>query len=286
MTETGNILDITSENFQQVVVEQSMQSLVALLFWAPSVPESAAMAATLESVAAEYGADMLLAKVNCEVEQMLPAQLGVQALPTLILIKQGRQLDGASGPQPDEQVRSMLHKHLPQEHDKLFAQAQPLLAEGNAADAYPVLKSAHQMAPERVDISMSLCSAMIPLAKLDEAEALLNTIPLADQNADYQALLSQLELKRQAADTPEIQALEQAYQAEPDNLELRLKLAVQYHEVGRSEEALDNLFGILTKQLDFADGQARATFLDILKALPAGDTLSSRYRQKFYSLLY
>ena len=82
----------------------------------------------------------------------------------------------------------------------------------------------------------------------------------------------------------EIQALEAALSAAPDNNELKEKLAVQYQAVQRSEEALALLFTVLQQDLNF--GGSKKLFLDILAALPKGDSVASQYRRKLYSLLY
>ena len=38
MIEANNIVDITAENFQQVIIEQSQQNLVVIGFWTPRDP--------------------------------------------------------------------------------------------------------------------------------------------------------------------------------------------------------------------------------------------------------
>lgn len=98
--------------------------------------------------------------------------------------------------------------------------------------------------------------------------------------------MAQIELLKQAADTPEIQQLQQQIDADPDNAELATQLALQYHQVGRNEEALELLFSHLKKDLAAANGQARKILQDILAALGTGDALAAKYRRQLYSLLY
>ncbi|SQC91746.1 Uncharacterised protein [Cedecea neteri] len=88
----------------------------------------------------------------------------------------------------------------------------------------------------------------MPLNRSEDAEAVLKTIPLQDQDTRYQALISQIELLKQAADTPEIQQLQQQVQNEPDNAQLASQLALQLHQVGRNEEALELLYTHLKKR--------------------------------------
>ena len=89
---------------------------------------------------------------------------------------------------------------------------------------------------------------------------MLKTIPLQDQDTRYQGLVAQIELLKQAADTPEIQQLQQQVEENPEDAALATQLALQLHQVGRNEEALELLFGHLRKDLTAADGQTRKTF--------------------------
>ncbi len=89
---------------------------------------------------------------------------------------------------------------------------------------------------------------------------MLKTIPLQDQDTRYQGLVAQIELLKQAADTPEIQQLQQQVAENPEDAALATQLALQLHQVGRNEEALELLFGHLRKDLTAADGQTRKTF--------------------------
>jgi putative thioredoxin len=45
----------------------------------------------------------------------------------------------------------------------------------------------------------------------------LKTIPLQDQDTRYQGLVAQIELLKQAADTPEIQQLQQQVEQNPED---------------------------------------------------------------------
>ena len=92
------------------------------------------------------------------------------------------------------------------------------------------------------------------------------------------------ELAEQAADTPEIRALQEQAEANPDDLQVKVDLAVALYQVQRFEEALELLYGVLLK--DFGFGEAKKLILDIINALPDGDSLKSGYRRKVYSLMY
>ena len=107
---------------------------------------------------------------------------------------------------------------------------------------------------------------------------------MVDQDSQYEALVAKLALAEQAADSPEIQQLEQQVADSPDDVELKQQLAAQYHQVNRNDEALTLLFALVVG--NDPDGKSKQQLLDILKALPDGDPLVKQYRRKLYTLMY
>ena len=217
---------------------------------------------------------------------MLASQFGLRAIPTVYLFKDGQPLDGFQGPQPEEQIRDLLARVLPKPEELKAAQAAELMADGKMAEALPLLKEAHTLAPTRSDITLALAETLIALNRSDEASALLATVPLQDQDTHYQSLIAQIELMKQAADSPEIQQLQQQVAEQPQNVALAVQLALQLHQVGRNEEALTLLMDHLRRDLAAGDGAARKTLMDILAALGTGDALASKFRRQLYSLMY
>ncbi|UAA38300.1 thioredoxin [Paraneptunicella aestuarii] len=279
-----NIINITPENFQQIILEASQEKLIMVDFWADWCEPCKSLIPILEKLAAQYSNDLILAKVNCDEQQAISMQFGVRNLPTVIFVKDGQPVDGFAGLHTEQQIREMLEKHLPSQDDALYQQALMLCHEKNFSDAFTAAKQAHELAPERADIKILLAGINVELGKIEQAKELISTIGLVDQDAQYQAVLSKIELAEQAADTPEIQALQKMLEDDPDNMETKVSLAVQLHQANRSGEALDLLFQVLRKDLNF--GEAKKFALDIINALPEGDELASKFRRKIYSLMY
>ncbi|AOS97439.1 Thioredoxin [Microbulbifer aggregans] len=280
------IVDVTAENAQQVLIDESMKRPVLVDFWADWCEPCKQLMPVLEKLANEYQGQFLLAKVNADTEQMLAGQLGVRSLPTVMVLKEGQPVDGFAGAQPEKQIREMLDKYLPKAWELQFQQAQKLVGEGKLDEALPVLRQVYTDSAERADVAKQLAAVLLELNRVPEAEEVLGKILLADQDADYQQLMSQLELKQQAAESPEIKALEQALASNPEDWESGYKLAVQYSQSHRHEEALELLLDILRSDMNFADGAAKQAYLDVVKSLGAGDPLAAKYQRKLMTLLY
>jgi putative thioredoxin len=203
-----------------------------------------------------------------------------------VLMRDGQPVDGFVGAQPESAIRAMLEKHLPKPWDIKLAQALALLAEDNAAEALPIARAAYEESKQRSDIAKVYAEVLIHLNRVDDAQVVLDSIPMVDQDADYERLISELQLRQKAADTPEIQSLLDALGKDPGNRELSYQLAIQYSQAGRQREALELLIEILRADRNFRDGEARATLLDIIRALGKGDALAAEYQRKLFALMY
>lgn len=280
-----NIVNITEANLHQTL-EQSVATPVLFYFWSERSQHCLELTPVLENLAAQYNGQFILAKVDCDAEQMVASQFGLRAIPTVYLFQNGQPVDGFQGPQPEEAIRALLDKVLPREEELKAQEALALIQEGKHAEALPLLKDAWQLSGQDSQIGLLLAETQIALNRSEDAEAVLKTIPMQDQDTRYQGLVAQIELLKQAADTPEIQQLQQQVEQNPDDAALASKLALQLHQVGRNEEALELLFSHLRKDLGAVDGQARKMLQEILAALGTGDALASKYRRQLYSLLY
>ncbi|WP_394174304.1 tetratricopeptide repeat protein [Thalassotalea litorea] len=278
------MIQITPDNFQQLMFEDSKEKLVVVAFWADQIPESVQLRDALASRLAGKEQAIVFAGVDCQQQQQIAAQFGIQSLPTAVVVKDGQPIDGIAGPQTDESITQFIDKHLPKPEDEFLTQGQEALLQQQPGEALNFLQQARAIDEQRADIALALADCFVQLGKLDDADTLLATIKMVDQDSYYHSLLSKLELAREASQSPEIQALEQKLQEQPDNIELQHKLAAQYSQNNRQEEALEMLFSLLQK--DVGDSESRKMMLDILASLPSGDALAAKYRRKLYTLMY
>lgn len=278
-------MELTRDNIQQLV-DISKEQLVAMVFWAEQMPETKQLLAQMEQIAASYPAGLLqLASVNCEAQMELASYFRIQSLPTTLLLSQGQPVDGFAGNLEEAKIREMLAKHLPAAWELKLNEAKTLLADEQADLALPIIKEAYE---EQANAEVSLTYADIALTTgdVETAKTLLASIKLEDQHGEYESLMSRVALAEEAADTPEIRALQQALEQDPTDLEVVGKLATALHQAQRNDEALELLFTPLKQDLNAADGAIKQQLLTIMSALGQGNPLASQYRRKLYSLLY
>lgn len=112
MSDTPYIFDVTGANFEQLVIENSFHKPVLVDFWADWCAPCKALMPLLAQIAESYQGELLLAKVNCDVEQDIVMRFGIRSLPTVVLFKDGQPVDGFAGAQPESQIRALLEPHV------------------------------------------------------------------------------------------------------------------------------------------------------------------------------
>ncbi|MCR9385604.1 co-chaperone YbbN [Vibrio metoecus] len=281
----ANMIDVSQHNFHQVL-QHSTLSPVLFYFWAPISNESTQLLPHLELLTEQYQGAFVLARLNCQEEQAIAAQFGIQAIPTIALFIEGQPVDGLGGPQPIEAIEEMLKRHLPSDEERLMQQGIDLVAQEQFTEARSILTSLSDEWRNKGEVKLALARCYLETGDIDAAQAILSDIPLEYQQGEYKTLLAKLELHQQTANSPEIIALEQQWRSDLNNPNLAIELARQYHQVKRDEEALSLLWSWLSKNLNALDGDMKKTFMDILTALGQGHPLANQYRKKLYSLLY
>lgn len=280
------IVDIDESNAARWLIEESQQRPVVIDFWADWCEPCKMLMPILEKLANEYQGAFVLARVNADTQQMIAQQFGVRSLPTVMVMQGGQPVDGFAGAQPEGAVREMLQKYLPSPWESALRQAAEHLEAGEPREAIAILRPAYEESGRKHEVAMPYALALIEGMRLDEAEAVLDAVKIVDQDAAYDQCRAQLEIRREAAKSPEMEALEAQLAKDPDNMDLRAQLALHYTAAGQYREGLENLFTILQVQLDHGNGSTRKALLDTIASLGKGDPLAAEYQRKLYSLLY
>ena len=91
----GHPVGLHARSFEAHAVKSDLPLLVD--FWAPWCGPCKAMAPQFESAAARLEPRVRLAKVNTDDEQALAQRFSIQGIPTIILLKHGKEIARQSG---------------------------------------------------------------------------------------------------------------------------------------------------------------------------------------------
>ena len=101
-----NEIRITAENFEQEVMQSELPIL--LDFWAEWCGPCRMIAPFLAEIAEERAEEVRVGKVNVDEQPALAAKFGVMSIPTVVLFKNGKAVNGFVGYRPKEQIEEML----------------------------------------------------------------------------------------------------------------------------------------------------------------------------------
>jgi thioredoxin 1 len=92
-------------------VEKSPQT-VLVDFWAEWCGPCRMIAPILENVAEEYGSSLKVAKLDVDRNPQTAMKFGVQSIPTMILFKDGKEVDRLIGYMPKDRLLGRIKPHL------------------------------------------------------------------------------------------------------------------------------------------------------------------------------
>lgn len=280
----NTIFNVSEQNISEIL-QYAQEMPIVFSFTSPNERESLEMDALLRRLNDEYPQQFILASVNCLEQPMIAAQFRIQSTPTLYFFLQGQPVDAVSGLIGEEELRVRLGNILPKEEDLKFTQALQCLQDERYEEALTLLKSAWEMTDKKnSDFALLYAETYIVMKQFEAAKDVLTQIPLQDRDSRWQSLQAQIELQAQAAESPELQQLQQDYQRTP-SAEIAVRLANLLHLNHQNEEALELLFSWLKGDLNCLNGEVKSQFLAILSAL-GNDPIVATFRRRLYSLLY
>ncbi len=102
----SEILELQEADFESKVLQETRPVLVD--FWSPSCGPCRALAPVVAALAAANGDSAVIAKANAFETPNLAAQLGVAALPTIIVFKNGEVVSRLTGVQKEATLQQIL----------------------------------------------------------------------------------------------------------------------------------------------------------------------------------
>ena len=107
---------------------------------------------------------------------------------------------------------------------------------------------------------------------MDEAEAVLNGAPAEISDAaPIEAARAAIELARQAANAGPVAELQAAVDADENNHQARLDLAVALHASGDSEGAVNQLLDLFRRDREWNDSAAKNQLFTVFDAIKPTD---------------
>ncbi|MDE0429074.1 MAG: thioredoxin [Caldilineaceae bacterium] len=106
----GNTVVVTDANFEDEVIQSELPVLVD--FWAEWCGPCKMIAPVLDEIASELDGKLTIGKLDVDENQSTAMAFGVMSIPTLMLFKDGQQVETIVGFQQKAQLLGRIQTHL------------------------------------------------------------------------------------------------------------------------------------------------------------------------------
>lgn len=108
-SENGDIKTLTTENFSSEIA----QGVVMVDFWATWCMPCKAMAPVIDEIAGQTKGKVKVGKLDIDKNGPVANQYGIQAIPTILIFKDGQLVETLVGIQSKAALINALSKHVP-----------------------------------------------------------------------------------------------------------------------------------------------------------------------------
>lgn len=260
---TPHVVEVTDENFEQVVIEGSKERPVVVDLWASWCDPCKTLGPILEKVAQERAGAFLLAKLDVDANPVVAGSFGVQSIPTVIGFRDGEAVTGFVGSYPEDAVNQFVDSLLPTEAEIVADEAQAVEESGDLEGAEQRYREALDKDADNREAAIGLGRILAERGDLDGARELV-VRHLPDPDAERVAALIRV---RGWSSLDQTSALDGAKRSAAG---------------GSYREALDTLLGLLSAEHD----GAREAMVDLFSVLGEEDPLVPEYRLKLTNALF
>jgi putative thioredoxin len=173
-------IDVTDLTFGEEVMERSATVPIVVDLWAPWCGPCRTLGPILEKVVDETAGEVELVKVNIDENPQIAAAFGVQSIPAVFALRDGKVVDNFIGAVPEPTVRTFVEKLAPAKP----SEADLLVALGDEQS----VRAALALEPDHREAIRTLAEILVADGKPAEALEVLSRIPETPETSRVAAL--------------------------------------------------------------------------------------------------
>lgn len=272
-----NIIDVNEETYEFEVVNYSSQKPVVVDLWAPWCIPCRVQSQILVQLAQEGDGEFRLARINVDEQTRLAERLKVTNVPAIKAFVDGRVVAEYMGVLSEKNLRLFVDRIMPRAGSLLLVKGNSLMLLGEFEEAEAALEL--YVIESHGDPAGLLAYARVMLyqGKGRSAMEILQHFPVSQESTLSTVLLP----VAKAYTDPELEKI-----VLDNPLESAFRNAIRLAKRGKILIALDGLLGILKKDKNFRNGQAKAVYLGLLEVLSDAHPNVRQYRSDLSTALF
>ncbi len=283
--------DVTTASFRADVIAESAKQPVIVDFWAPWCGPCKQLTPILEAQVLAAKGGVKLAKMNIEDHPQIAGQLGIKSIPAIVVFQNGKPVDGFMGALPESEVKAFIARvagaGAVDPLEEALDEAEGLEQAGDIEGAARLFAAVLGQKPQAIRAIAGLARHYLELNEVERASQLLASAPpAAEKDVAFASVKARLELAVQAASLGDLAQLQAAVEANPQDMQARLDLAVALGAHDKRDEAADELVAMIRKDRKWNEEAARKQLLQFFEAWGHMDAATQSGRRKLSAVLF
>jgi len=272
-----NIIDVNEETFEFEVVNYSSQKPVVVDLWAPWCIPCRVQSQILAQLAQEGDGEFRLARINVDEQTRLAERLKVTNVPAIKAFIDGRVVAEYVGVLSEKNLRLFVDSIMPRAGSLMLVKGNSLMLLGEFEEAEAALEQyVIESHGDPVGL-LAYARVMLYQGKGRSAMEILQHFPVSQESTLSTVLLP----VAKAYTDPELEKI-----VLDNPLESAFRNAIRLAKRGKILIALDGLLGILKKDKNYRNGQAKAVYLGLLEVLSDAHPNVRQYRSDLSTALF
>ena len=100
---------LTDDSFLKTV---QSHDLIVVDFWAPWCGPCRMVGPIIEALSSQYAGKVAFGKMNVDENQMVPSSMGIMSIPTIVIFRQGKEVERLVGAYPKAHIEEIINRYL------------------------------------------------------------------------------------------------------------------------------------------------------------------------------
>ena len=287
MNQKTNIIDVNEGNFNDLVIEASLNKLIVVDFWAPWCGPCKQLTPILEKIINNSGDKVTLAKVNIDENQQIAAQLRIQSIPTVYAFKDKQIVNAFQGVIPEKQIIEFLEKCLGskihEDYTEFFDQIKILTSENKYEEAKDLLLEFISTNPKETVAINQYLNCLIELKQFEEVNTFIQSLEKDMQDTEeIKKIIKKMEIIKKNESGPNIEELIDKLNNKPNDIDLIIEVADKYFSMQNYANSLDLLLKNYPKNRE----KIKNKMVEFFDVLGNSNEFTVEYRKKLSQVMF
>ena len=288
-----NIIEVSQENFVELVIKGSEKIPVIVDFWAPWCSPCKQLTPILEKIASTLQDKIILAKLNIDENQSIAAQMQIQSIPMVYAFSNGQVVDGFQGNIAESEVIDFFEKVAKisgpsPEISNYIEEMKNSIINSNWDEALKLSNLILDVDQNNLDACYSKVRSLIELNKFKEAKEMMSVLPeeilnekkIRDLNSNINVAESSFNASKN------ILEFEDTLQKNPRDINAHIDLSNALFGMGRISECYSLLINAIKIDPEWNNQEARKKLLSFISSHDLNSNEAKLARRQLSSILF